>query len=183
MYRLPPTPKDHCFVKLLHRFPADPSIVESDEPFRRTGRAYRIYPDGTTDAEFHELEYMVSSSNAREAVETVRHMMLHDFTDMVSPFQVRWQKGDGALISPQSERDSTSLSVSGEIGQDYWPFLRAVDAALSPFKPRPHWGKVNFMDRARAQEAYPHLDRFIEVRRAMDPHELFLNPYLADIFA
>ena len=183
MYRLPPTPKDHCFVKLLHKIPAAPSVVELDEALRRTGRAYRIYPDGTTDAEFHELEYMIGSADAREAVEAVRHMMLHDFTDAVSPFQVRWQKGDDALISPQSERDSTSLSVSGEIGRDYWPFLRAVDAALDPLKPRPHWGKVNFMDRRRAQAVYPHLDRFVKVRRTMDPHGLFLNPYLSDIFA
>ncbi|WP_277183639.1 D-arabinono-1,4-lactone oxidase [Caballeronia sp. BR00000012568055] len=183
MYKLPPTPKDHCFVKLLHKIPAGPSVVESDEPMRRTGRAYRMYPDGTTDAEFHELEYMVGSNHARDAVEAVRHLMLNTFTDAVSPFQVRWQKGDHALISPQSERDSTSLSVSGEIGRDYWPFLRAVDAALSPFAPRPHWGKVNFMDRVRAEAVYPHLDRFIKVRREMDPHGLFLNPYLSDIFA
>ncbi|SDD28106.1 D-arabinono-1,4-lactone oxidase [Paraburkholderia lycopersici] len=183
MYRLPPTPKDHCFVKLLHKIPAGPSVLESDEPLRRVGRAYRIYPDGTTDAEFHELEYMVGSVHAREAVEAVRHLMLNDFTDAVSPFQVRWQKADDAFISPQSERDSTSLSVSGEIGRDYWPFLRAVDAALGPFEPRPHWGKVNFMDRPRAAAVYPHLDRFVKVRRAMDPKGLFLNPYLSDIFA
>ncbi|RKP57915.1 D-arabinono-1,4-lactone oxidase [Pararobbsia silviterrae] len=182
MYRLPRTPKDHCFVKLLHKVPAEPSVMESAEPMRRVGRAYQIYPDGTTDAEFHELEYMIGSSDAREAVEVIREMMLHRYTDEISPFQVRWQKADDAFISPQSQRDSTSLSVSGEIGRDYWPFLRAVDAALAAFAPRPHWGKINFMDRARTDAVYPLLDRFVEVRRNMDPQGLFLNPYLAPIF-
>lgn len=57
--------------------------------------------------------------------------------------QVRWQAADDAFLSPQYRRDSVSLSVSGMVGTDYLPFLRAVDVHLQSRDARPHWGKVH----------------------------------------
>ena len=182
MYKLGDVPADHCFVKLLREIPSDAPHVPIGEPNKRTDYAYRIYPDGTTEAEFHELEYMVSSDDARETVQMMRHLMLNDFPDEISPLQVRWQKHDEAFLSPQSRRDSTSLSVSGEIGRDYWPFLRAVDKALQPYRARPHWGKLHFLTAERVADLYPEFDRFQAIRRAMDPSGLFLNHHLAALF-
>ncbi|MCC7483075.1 MAG: hypothetical protein IT541_16280 [Hyphomicrobiales bacterium] len=183
MYKLGDVPADHCFVKLLREFPANAPDVPVNEPNRRTDRAYRIYPDGTTDAEFHELEYMVASEDAREAVDAMRTLMRRDFPDEISPLQVRWQKRDRGFLSAQSGRESTSLSVSGEIRRNYDPFLRAVDKALQPFGARPHWGKLHFLDRNRAAELYPDYDKFVKIRREMDPSNLFLNHHLAELFA
>lgn len=92
-----------------------------------------LYPDGTTEAKFHELEYMVPATSAQEAVELMRDLQLHRFTEEISPLQIRWQKGDQAYLSPQYERDSVSVSVSGVIGRNYEPFLRAVDHELQVF--------------------------------------------------
>jgi FAD/FMN-containing dehydrogenase len=182
MYRLGDVPADHCFVKLLHEVPVSAPEVPVGEINRRTDRAYRIYPDGTTDAEFHELEYMVAAADARDAVNMMRDLMRKKFPDEISPLQVRWQKGDRGFISPQFGRDSTSLSVSGEIGRNYEPFLRAVDLALRPFSARPHWGKLHYLDAERLREIYPEFERFQAVRRAMDPAGLFLNDHLRALF-
>jgi FAD/FMN-containing dehydrogenase len=182
MYKLGDVPADHCFVKLLQEASAGSPDIPEGELNRRTDRAYRIYPDGTTDAEFHELEYMVGADEARRAVDTMRDLMLKHFPEEISPLQVRWQRGDHGLISPQSGRDSTSISVSGEIGRDYTPFLRAVDEVLRPFDARPHWGKLHFLDRERVQALYPEYERFQKVRREMDPENLFLNQHLSELF-
>lgn len=182
MYKLGNVPADHCFVKLLRELPASATDVAEGELNRRTDRSYRIYPDGTTIAEFHELEYMVGADRAREAVDIMRELMLKRFPDEISPLQVRWQKADEGLISPQSGRDSTSISVSGEIGRDYQPFLRAVDKALQPLAARPHWGKLHFLDRQRVEALYPGYERFQRVRREIDPNDLFLNPHLSALF-
>ncbi|CDX35506.1 D-arabinono-14-lactone oxidase [Mesorhizobium plurifarium] len=182
MYKLGEVPADHCFVKLLREIPADDPEVPVGEMNRRTDRAYRIYPDGTTDAEFHELEYMVGAEDARAVVERMRDLMWKRFPDEISPLQVRWQKADDAFLSAQSGRDTTSISVSGEIGRDYFPFLRAVDEALQPFSARPHWGKLHFLDRNRIESIYPDFERFQKVRKEMDPDDLFLNPHLSDLF-
>ncbi|WP_338811432.1 D-arabinono-1,4-lactone oxidase (plasmid) [Agrobacterium leguminum] len=182
MYKLGDVPADHCFVKLLREVPGDLADVPQGEVNRRTDRAYRIYPDGTTVAEFHELEYMVGADQAREAVDIMRDLMLKRFPDEISPLQVRWQKRDQGFISPQSGRDSTSISVSGEIGRNYNPFLQAVDEALQPLAARPHWGKLHFLDRARVRALYPEYNRFQAVRREIDPANLFLNPHLEALF-
>jgi FAD/FMN-containing dehydrogenase len=182
MYKLGEVPADHCFVKLLREVPADQPEVPVGEMNRRTDRAYRIYPDGTTVAEFHELEYMVPAADARSAVELMRNLMWKRFPDEISPLQVRWQKADDAFLSAQSGRDTTSISVSGEIGRDYFPFLRAVDEALQPFSARPHWGKLHFLDRSRVERLYPDFERFQKIRKEMDPDDLFLNPHLSDLF-
>lgn len=182
MYKLGDVPADHCFVKLLREVPADGLAPQTGMLNARTGRAYCIYPDGTTDAEFHELEYMVPSNDAREAVLMMRDLMVKRFPDEISPLQVRWQKGDQGWLSGQYKRDSTSLSVSGEIGRNYEPFLRAVDGALAAYGARPHWGKLHFLDKERARAIYPRFDAFNEIRQAMDPRGLFLNPHLSQIF-
>lgn len=183
MYRLGDVPADHCFVKLLREVP----VGENDRPEgalnQRTDRAYRIYPDGTTDAEFHELEYMVAADDAREAVARMQHLMLKQFPEEISPLQVRWQKADRGFLSPQSGRDSTSISVSGEIGRDYTPFLQAVDRTLQPLAARPHWGKLHFLDAQRVAALYPDYARFLEIRRQFDPHNRFLNSHLAALFS
>ncbi|MBX3567794.1 MAG: FAD-binding protein [Rhizobiaceae bacterium] len=182
MYKLGEVAADHCFVKLLREIPADAPEVPVGEINGRTDRAHRIYPDGTTVAEFHELEYMVDAADARSVVEVMRELMWKRFPDEISPLQIRWQKADDAFLSAQTGRDTTSVSVSGEIGRDYLPFLRAVDEALRPFFARPHWGKLHFLDRGRVERLYPDFERFQKVRREMDPDDLFLNPHLAHLF-
>ncbi|WP_413722978.1 D-arabinono-1,4-lactone oxidase [Sodalis sp. RH23] len=183
MYQLGEVPADHCFVKLLREVSADGPDLPQGAMNRRTDRAYRIYPDGTTDAQFHELEYMVDAADAREAVERMQYLMRSGFPHEISPLQVRWQKADTGYISPQSGRDSTSISVSGAIGSNYFPFLQAVDQTLRPLSARPHWGKLHFLDRRRVSELYPDYSRFIQIRRQMDPLDLFLNPHFAELFA
>lgn len=182
MYKLGDVPAGHCFVKLLREVPVDGLASTMGEINRRTGRAYCIYPDGTTDAEFHELEYMVGENDAREAVLMMQDLMLKQFPHEISPLQVRWQKADQAYLSGQYGRNSTSLSVSGEIGKNYLPFLEAVDHSLRRYGARPHWGKLHFLDRDRASTIYPQFDRFNSIRREMDPDDLFLNPHFAKIF-
>jgi len=182
MYALGEVPADHCFVKLLREVPATDIPADPGPANARTDRAYRIYPDGTTDAEFHELEYMVPADRAQEAVRAMQALMLSDFPEEISPLQVRWQKADTALLSAQSGRDSVSLSVSGVIGKQYEPFLRAVHALLMGFEARPHWGKLHYLDREELMRVYPGASRFEAVRRRFDPDGLFLNPHFAAMY-
>ncbi|WP_068298595.1 D-arabinono-1,4-lactone oxidase [Pararhodobacter sp. CCB-MM2] len=183
MYALGDVPADHCFVKLLREVPPEAIPARPGPLNARTDRAYRIYPDGTTDAEFHELEYMVPASRAREAVLALQSLMLTRFPHEISPLQVRWQKGDSAFLSAQSGRDSVSLSVSGVIGEAYEPFLRAVDTLLAEFDARPHWGKLHFLTPESFRRAYPDAARFEAVRRRFDPEDRFLNSHLKALLA
>ena len=63
------------------------------------------------------------------------------------------------------------------------PDLRSVDALLSDFSARIHWGKLHFLTPERLHALYPEADRFIELRRKLDPRGVFLNAHLRDLFA
>jgi len=56
--------------------------------------------------------------------------------------------------------------------------LPAIEAALAPFAPRPHWGKWHAFDAERIAAAYPHLADARAVFDARDPHGRFANSHL-----
>lgn len=181
MYDLGVLPRDHCVVKLLTEESTATPDVEA-EPGARTGRAHLIYPDATTDLRFHELEYMVPAQHGRDALETVRDLMLTRHTDQISPVQIRWQQADDAYLSAQYHRDTVSVSVSGKPGTIYEPFLRDLDRELQNYDARPHWGKIHYLTRDRVEALYPRYDDFQRIRREFDPDGVFLNPHLRDLF-
>lgn len=181
MYDLGTVPQDHCVVKLLSEAPADADDVDAD-PGARTGRAHLIYPDATTEARFHELEYMVPADRGREALDVVRDLMLTKHPEQISPVQVRWQRADEAYLSAQYQRDTMSLSVSGQVGTAYEPFLRELDHVLQEFDARPHWGKVHYLTRDRVEALYPRYADFLQIRKQFDPSGVFLNSHLRELF-
>jgi FAD/FMN-containing dehydrogenase len=181
MYDLGNLPKDHCVVKLLTEEAASAADVDG-APGSRTGRAHLIYPDGTTEARFHELEYMVPAEHGRAALDVVRDLMLTRHTDQISPVQIRWQQADKGYLSAQYQRDTVSVSVSGKPGTTYEPFLRDLDRELQQFDARPHWGKIHFLSRERVEQLYPKYGDFQQIRREFDPNGIFLNPHLRALF-
>lgn len=180
MYDLGTVPQDHCMVKLLKQLPAD--AKDHAEPNRRTGRAHLIYPDATTEARFHELEYMVPADRGPEALDVIRTLMLRKHTDQISPVQIRWQQADEGYLSPHYQRNTMSVSVSGQVGTVYDPFLRELDRELQQFDARPHWGKIHYLTRDRVEALYPKYGEFRSIRKEFDPQGIFLNPHLRELF-
>jgi len=65
---------------------------------------------------------------------------------------------------------------------DYRGFLAGVARTLDPFGPRPHWGKIHYMDRQGLQAAFPGYDRFLGIRKKLDPSGAFLGLHLSTAF-
>jgi FAD/FMN-containing dehydrogenase len=188
LYDLPPIPPDHCYVKMLDEVAveseADRRQVTEGSVGERTGPANLIYPDTTSEhASWIELEYHVDVAVGREAFLAMRALMQHGFPEAISPIQVRWTKGEPAFVSPHSGHDTCSLSVSGLKRHDWDRFLRAIDETLRPYRPRPHWGKMGYLDAAGFRAAYPDLDKFLAVRAQLDPNGLFLNDFFRQAFS
>jgi FAD/FMN-containing dehydrogenase len=184
LYGLEPPPgerlADRCYVKLYDEAAAD----EPDDatPGARVDRAYRIYPQ-EFEPNFHELEYFVPLADGPAAVREMRDLMLRNLPHSVFPLEVRTTAADEAFLSPAHRRPTTVISVSGVPGTDYEPYLRTVDETLQPFQARVHWGKLHFLTRDRLLDLYPEAERFIAVRRRLDPGGVFLNDHLAPLFA
>jgi FAD/FMN-containing dehydrogenase len=174
------TMADKCYVKIYDD--ATPDQPDSAEEGRRTDRCYRIYPM-VYDPNFHELEYFVPLELGRDALSAMRDLMLRSLPDSVFPLEVRTVGPDDAYLSPNYKTATTVISVSGKPGTDYWGYLRSVDALLSEFSARVHWGKLHFLSPERLHALYPEADTFINLRRELDPGGMFLNDHLRELFA
>jgi FAD/FMN-containing dehydrogenase len=172
---------DACFVRIYDE--ARRELPDSAEPRRRVDRAHRIYPM-VYEPNFHELEYFVRYDRAKEALGAMRELMLASQPDAIFPLEVRTVAADDAYLSPQYETPTLVLSVSGQPGTDYWDYLRSVDRLLGgEFGARVHWGKLHFLTRDQLYERYPEAERFVAIRRELDPAGVFLNDHLRPLFA
>jgi FAD/FMN-containing dehydrogenase len=170
---------DTCFVKIYDE--ADPEQPDAATPGARVDRSYRIYPT-VFEPNFYELEYFVPYDRGREAIAAMRELMLAALPLSVFPLEVRTVARDEALLSHSHGRDSVVLSVSGMPGTAYDPYLRGVDRLLGEFDARVHWGKLHFLTREQLLARYPAAERFIEIRRELDPAGTFLNDHLRPLF-
>jgi FAD/FMN-containing dehydrogenase len=170
---------DRCHVKIYDE--AEPDVPDSDEPRRRVGPAFRIYPM-VYEPNFHELEYFVPFERGREALAAMRELMLRSLPASVFPLEVRTVGAEEAFLSHSYRGDTVVISVSGTPGTDYWPYLRDVDRLLGGFDARVHWGKLHFLTREQLHARYPRADAFVERRRVLDPDGVFLNDHLRPLF-
>jgi FAD/FMN-containing dehydrogenase len=168
-----------CHVKIYDT--VGDEVSESEEPRRRVGPAYRIYPM-VYEPNFHELEYFVPFERGREALAAMRELMLTRLPASVFPLEVRTVGSEEAWLSHSYGRDTVVLSVSGTPGTDYWPYLREVDRLLGQFDARVHWGKLHFLTREQLFQRYPRAGDFVELRATLDPHGVFLNDHLRPLF-
>jgi len=171
---------DQCYVKIYDE--ATPDEPDDPTPGRRTDRCYRIYPM-VYSPNFHELEYFVPLAHGPDALAAMRELMLRSLPASVYPLEVRTVGADDAYLSPNYATATTVISVSGKPGTDYWDYLRSVDALLSEFDARVHWGKLHFLTPDRLQALYPAAQDFIAIRRELDPAGMFLNDHLRPLFA
>jgi FAD/FMN-containing dehydrogenase len=171
---------DRCHVKIYDAVGDD--VPDSDEPHRRVGPAYRIYPM-VYEPNFHELEYFVPFERGRDALAAMRELMLARLPASVFPMEVRTVGREEAWLSHSYERETVVISVSGMPGSDYWPYLREVDALLGQFDARVHWGKLHFLTREQLLARYPRASDFLALRASLDPDGVFLNDHLRALFA
>lgn len=180
LYNLEGAGADDCVVKRYREFGVDADPPDLG-PHERFGPAYQIYPM-VYDPNFHEVEYFLPLEHAREILTEMRRLMLRWLPLSVYPLEIRVVAQDGAWMSPNYERDNLVVSISGEPGKEYWPYLRACDSLFAEYRGRPHWGKLHFMTADRVARLFPRYQDFVDVRRRLDPHGAFLNAHTRALF-
>jgi FAD/FMN-containing dehydrogenase len=179
LYNLDGAGADDCVVKRYLEVDGDADIDLG--PHERMDRAYRIYPM-VYDPNFHEVEYFLPLQQWRDILVEMRRLMLRWHPLSVYPLEIRVVASEDAWMSPNYQRDNLVVSISGQPGVDYWPYLRACDSLFAEFAGRPHWGKLHFMTADRLARLFPRYEDFLEVRRRFDPAGVFLNDHLRPLF-
>jgi xylitol oxidase len=125
-----------------------------------------------------QTEYFVDRRHAVNALRTLR-----SFGDRISPHlhaaEIRTAAADDLWLSPAYERDSLCIGFTWrKHPTEVMALLPDIEAALAPYEPRPHWGKLfAFSDEALARR-FPRLPDFLELRTTYDPTGRFTNAFI-----
>ncbi len=87
---------------------------------------------------------------------------------------------DDLWLSPFRQRETVAVHATWVSDLEVVrPALAALEAALAPFYPRPHWGKVFLgFDADRLAALYPSAPRFRDLADRLDPDRGFVYDYL-----
>jgi len=127
---------------------------------------------------FYEMEYSIRRDSVVEALNRVRRMVDDCGFLLNFPVEVRFTAGDDIPLSTGSGRNNAYIAVHVFKGMKYEPYFREVEAIMSDYDGRPHWGKIHFKSAVELERLYPEWKRYIEVRNRLDPEGVFTNDYL-----
>ena len=125
-----------------------------------------------------QAEYLVPRPHALAALSALDAMR-----DQIAPLtqitEVRTAAADDLWLSPCYHQDCVCLHFT--LVKD-WPAVRQllpqIEAALAPFAPRPHWGKLFTLPAAQVQARYPRLPDFRRLMAQYDPEGKFRNAFV-----
>jgi xylitol oxidase len=126
-----------------------------------------------------QSEYLLPRAHALEAFDALG-AIAEDIAPLLLVSEIRTVAADALWMSPSYERDTVAFHFTWvKRPEPVRAVLARVEAALAPFAPRPHWGKVFVADPAEVAARYPRRDDFIALLDRYDPEEAFINPFVA----
>ncbi|SEG70414.1 xylitol oxidase [Bryocella elongata] len=169
-------------VTKLHPVPGHEATACTDQ-FGQPGPWYERLPHfkmNFTPSSGNEIqtEYFVPREHAYQAILAVEKLR-----DRITPHlfitELRCIAADDLWMSMAYQQDSLAIHFTWK------PEPAAVNAviplieqALKPFRPRPHWAKVNTIPASDLKAAYPRYGDFVALVKKFDPQGKFRNAYL-----
>ena len=125
-----------------------------------------------------QSEYLVPRAHALAAIDAVRAL-----GEAVRPAlqvtEIRTVASDRLWLSPQYAQDTVGIHFTWKrepelVGR----LIGAIEVALAPFAPRPHWGKLFLAGAATIADRYERLADFRRLAERLDPRGAFRNDWL-----
>ncbi|EFF93777.1 sorbitol oxidase [Streptomyces sp. e14] len=128
-----------------------------------------------------QSEYLLPRAHALAALHAVQEIRAA-VAPVLQICEVRTVAADAQWLSPSHGRDTVALHFTWiEDTTAVLPAVRRVEAALEPFAPRPHWGKVFTTPAAALRGRYPRLADFRALAGELDPAGKFANAFVAGL--
>lgn len=154
-----------------------------NEQFDIPGEWYERLPHfriGLTPSAGAELqtEYFVSREHAMAAFDAIDVLRV-EIHPLIQVTEIRTIAADNLWMSMNYERSSVAFHFTWK---PEWERVRMVlpkiEAALRPFAPRPHWGKLFTLPGEVVRASYPRARDFADLARRFDPTGKFANEFL-----
>jgi xylitol oxidase len=131
-----------------------------------------------------QSEWFVPLHGAAEAIEAMRRIADRLDAALVCS-ELRTIGADDLWLSPAHGRDTLAVHCTW-VDDDalVGPAVAAVEEALAPLDPRPHWGKVFgglLGETGQVYRLWPRAAEWREQRRALDPDGVFVNDWLTGL--
>ena len=125
-----------------------------------------------------QSEYFVPRQHAVEAI-----LAIEKLRDQITPHlfisEIRAIAADNLWMSTCSEQPCVTIHFTWKPD---WPAVRnllpVIEKELTPFNPRPHWGKLFTMSPAVVRSRYTRLPEFVQLCKQYDPQGKFRNEFL-----
>jgi alditol oxidase len=125
-----------------------------------------------------QAEYFVARADAIAAFDAL-WALRDELAPLVQVSEIRTIAADELWLSPAYRRDSVAFHFTWQpdrVAVD--AMLRRVEAALAPFEPRPHWGKLFGLPPDELRARYERLDDFVALADRLDPAGRFRNAFV-----
>jgi alditol oxidase len=125
-----------------------------------------------------QSEYLLARRHAVRAIQAL-HAIAGAVRPLLQVSEIRTIAADRLWMSPQYGQDSIGIHFTWKPEQAAVErALVAVEAALAPFAPRPHWGKLFLAGAAEVAPLYERLSDFARLAARLDPRGAFRNDWL-----
>ena len=181
--RLPPTlfgaTRATVPIHPIRRMPPDALTEQLGVPGPWHERMPHFRMDHTPSAGAElQTEYLIPREHAPAAL-----LALDGIRERFAPFlqvsEVRTIAADELWMSTAFRRASVALHFTWLPDWDgVRQVLPAIEGALAPFEPRPHWGKLFTMSPDAVRSTYDKLPEFVTLLRRHDPSGTFRNAFL-----
>lgn len=172
--------RDLAEMKALDPTDAEPDPMEGVKG-ERIDWSFRIFPS-VRDLRFNEMEYSVPAASGPACFAAVRERMRARHPDVLWPVEYRTVAADPGWLSPMHGRDSVAISIHQDASLPCDAFFADVEPIFREHGGRPHWGKIHNLRARELAPLYPMWERFLELRRRLDPRGMLLNDHLRALF-
>ena len=161
--------------------PLQRQLMKLIQPSRRVGPAYRIFPSERTVG-FEEMEYEVPRAAGLATLGEAIHWVRKRRLPVTFPFEFRWTAGDDIWLSPFNNGASASISMHQYARMPWTDLFGQAEPIFRAAGGRPHWAKRHTLATSDVFALYPQAERFLAVRRTVDPGGKFTNAHLGELF-
>jgi xylitol oxidase len=125
-----------------------------------------------------QSEYFVPRDRAVEAMRAI-DAVSDQFAPVLQISEVRTIAADDLWMSTAFGRASVAFHFTWQPNWDaVRPVLAIIEAAIAPFEPRPHWGKLFTLSPGAVCSSYERLPQFRGLLERHDPTGKFRNAFL-----
>lgn len=131
---------------------------------------------------FKESEFAIPTEAFADAFAKLQSVLASRRHDVTFPMEIRRSAADDVWLSTAYQRDTVYIAAHMYHRQQGTEYLRLIQDTLMEFNPRPHWGKLHWLDAEYFAAEYPMFEQFTAVRRDVDPTGLFMNEHTRRVF-